>query len=87
MNVAEIMRGYTYPTSLEETKEEIPTAYGPSTLQQIAGLGTLIGAVDKSAVGGVLGKILKESGAAAPSGSTDWETFFANNPAYGADTP
>ena len=44
MNVAEIMRGYTYPTSLEETKEEIPTAYGPSALQQIAGLGTLVGA-------------------------------------------
>jgi uncharacterized protein YbgA (DUF1722 family) len=56
-NVAEIMRGYTYPTSLEETKEELPSVYQPSALQQIAGLGTLIGAVDKSAAGGVLGGI------------------------------
>lgn len=56
-NVAEIMRGYTYPTSLEETKEELPTQLSPSVMSQIAGLGTLIGAVDKSAAGGVLGGI------------------------------
>ena len=44
MNVAEVMRGYTYPTTIEETKEELPSIYQPSELQQIAGLGTLVGA-------------------------------------------
>ena len=43
-NVAEIMRGYNYPTTVEETKEELPSVYQPSALQQIAGLGTLVGA-------------------------------------------
>lgn len=42
-NVAQIMRGYTYPTTTEETKQALPGSYGPSPLQQIAGLGTLIG--------------------------------------------
>lgn len=48
MNVAEIMRGYTYPTTIEETKEELPSIYQPSELQQIAGLGTLVGAATPS---------------------------------------
>jgi hypothetical protein len=42
-NVAQILRGYTYPTSTAETKEVLPSAYAPSALQQIAGLGTLVG--------------------------------------------
>jgi hypothetical protein len=43
-NVAQIMRGYTYPTTTNEVKEVLPGAYAPSPLQQVAGLGTLIGA-------------------------------------------
>jgi len=43
-NVAQIMRGYTYPMSTAETKEALPGAFAPSPLQQIAGLGTLVGA-------------------------------------------
>lgn len=43
-NVAQIMRGYTYPTSTSETKQTLPNVYAPSALQQIAGLGTLVGA-------------------------------------------
>jgi hypothetical protein len=43
-NVAQIMRGYTYPMTTAETKETLPGAFAPSPLQQIAGLGTLIGA-------------------------------------------
>lgn len=43
-NVAEIMRGYTYPTTVEKTEEQLPTVVGPSPLSQIAGLGTLVGA-------------------------------------------
>jgi len=65
-NVAEIMRGYQYPTTISETKQEIPSAYQPSPLQQIAGLGTLVGAVDKSAASGILGKI----GSIFPSGGS-----------------
>ena len=43
-NVAQIMRGYTYPTSMSETKQVLPSAYAPSPLSQIAGLGSLVGA-------------------------------------------
>ena len=52
-NVAQIMRGYTYPTSTAETKETLPSAYAPSPLQQVAGLGSLVGAAfgNKDAVG------------------------------------
>lgn len=86
MNVAQIMRQYQYPTTTSETKQTLPTTMGLSPLSQIAGLGTLIGAIDKSAIGGILGKIFSDSGIPPPSG-TDWEKFFTDNPAYGADTP
>jgi hypothetical protein len=43
-NVAQIMRGYTYPTTVTESKDVLPSAYAPSALQQIGSLGTLIGA-------------------------------------------
>ena len=86
MNVAQIMRQYQYPTITSESKQVLPTIMGSSPLSQIAGLGSLIGAVDKSAVGGLLGRIFSGSGIAPPSG-TDWEKFFTDNPAYGVDTP
>jgi hypothetical protein len=43
-NVAQIMRGYTYPTTVTGSKEDLPNAYAPSALQQIGSLGTLLGA-------------------------------------------
>jgi hypothetical protein len=43
-NVAQILRGYQYPMTTAETKETLPGAFAPSPLQQIAGLGTLVGA-------------------------------------------
>ena len=86
MNVAQIMRQYQYPSTTSETKQALPTIMGSSPLSQIAGLGSLIGAIDKSAVGGILGKIFSDSGIPPPSG-TNWEKFFTDNPAYGADTP
>ena len=58
LNVAEIMRGYTYPTSSTETAETIPTTFAPSPLQQIAGLGTLVGAAFPAGGGGVGNKII-----------------------------
>jgi uncharacterized protein YbgA (DUF1722 family) len=74
-NVAEIMRGYTYPTTIEETKEELPTVMSPSALSQIAGLGTLVGAAfptDKSGnVGGVGGSLIDWIGKQFPSASNN----------------
>ena len=58
LNVAEIMRGYTYPTSSTETAEAIPTTFAPSPLQQIAGLGTLVGAAFPSGGQGIGNKII-----------------------------
>jgi hypothetical protein len=58
LNVAEIMRGYTYPTSSTETAETIPTVMGPSPLSQIAGLGTLVGAAFPTGGQGVGNKII-----------------------------
>ena len=43
-NVAALLRGYQYPTTTTETYKGPGTVYGPSTLQQIAGLGSLVGA-------------------------------------------
>jgi hypothetical protein len=42
-NVAQILRGYTYPTVTTETYNGPASSYGPSILSQIGGLGTLIG--------------------------------------------
>jgi hypothetical protein len=56
-NVAQIMRGYSYPTTTTETYKGPASAYGPSALQQIAGLGTLIGAAYPSGGGGFGTKI------------------------------
>ena len=67
LNVAEIMRGYQYPTTVEETKEEIPTNFSPSALQQIAGLGTLVGAAFPAGGGGLGNKIVS-----GLEGAFDW---------------
>ena len=55
-NVAQILRGYTYPTSTTGTQEQLPGAFAPSALQQIAGLGTLVGSAfgNKDAAGNKL---------------------------------
>jgi hypothetical protein len=52
-NVAQILRGYTYPTTTNTVKQELPSSYAPSALQQIGSLGTLVGAAfsGKDAVG------------------------------------
>jgi len=42
-NVAQLMRGYTIPTSTVEKYSGPAAAYGPSPLAQISGLGTLLG--------------------------------------------
>ena len=42
-NVAQLMRGYTYPTTTTELYNGPANTYGPSPLSQIAGLGALLG--------------------------------------------
>jgi len=56
-NVAQILRGYTYPTSTTGTTEQLPSSYGASPLQQIAGLGSLFaaGAGGTSPIAGLTG--------------------------------
>lgn len=44
MNAAQILRGYSFPTTTTETYSGPANVYGPSPLSQIAGLGTLLGA-------------------------------------------
>ena len=41
-NVAQILRGYTYPTVTTEKYDGPASSYGPSILSQIGGLGSLI---------------------------------------------
>jgi hypothetical protein len=41
-NVAALMRGYTYPTTVTEEYEGPASSYGPSILSQIGGLGSLL---------------------------------------------
>lgn len=43
-NVAQLLRGYSYPTTTTETYSGPANVYGPSIMSQIAGLGSLIGA-------------------------------------------
>jgi len=68
-NVAQLLRNYQFPTTTTETYKGPASAYGPSALSQIAGLGTLVGAafpVDKAGniggLGGWLDKVFSGSG-------------------------
>ena len=58
-NVAQLLRGYSYPTTTAETYKGPGTVYGPSVFSQIAGLGSLIGAAFPQGGGG-FGNILKD---------------------------
>jgi hypothetical protein len=50
-NVAKILQGYQFPMTVNKTEESIPGSFAPSPLQQIAGLGSLVGAVGKGGLG------------------------------------
>jgi hypothetical protein len=56
MNVAKILQGYQFPMDTEKTEEQIPGSFAPSPLQQIAGLGSLVGSAfgNKDAAGNKL---------------------------------
>lgn len=60
---AGLLRGYSIPTGVQSTYTgPIPGAYSASPLQQIAGLGTLIAALNQSPTGG---------------GTTPWQNFMS----------
>lgn len=73
-NVAQLMRGYTYPTTTTETYKGPASTYGPSPLSQIAGLGALLGSGfdTESGWGNRLAKLLGKffSGPGPGSGSS-----------------
>lgn len=52
-NVAQLLRGYSYPTTTTETYKGPAPSYGPSVFQQMAGLGSLIGAAYPQGGGGI----------------------------------
>lgn len=58
-NVAEIMRGYTYPTTTTETYKGPGTVYGPSVFQQVAGLSSLIGSMFPAGGQGIGNRAIK----------------------------
>lgn len=51
-NVAQLLRGYTYPTTTQQTYTGPAQVYQPSPLAQIAGLGSLLGAAFNTPQGG-----------------------------------
>jgi hypothetical protein len=86
-NIAQILRGYTYPTTVTENKQQLPTAYAPSALQQIGSLGTLVAAGSgkdglfskgfdalKDVAGGVKGFF--DTGAAQPNSGNLAGSYF-----------
>jgi hypothetical protein len=80
-NVAQILRGYQFPMSTAETKEALPGAFAPSPLQQIAGLGTLVGSAfgNKDAAGNKLVNTI--GGLFAPGSKINTMLYPAGNPA------
>lgn len=77
-NVAQLLRGYSYPTTTTETYSGPANVYGPSVMSQIAGLGTLIGAAFPSGGQGVGDRILRAitGGKAADAANFDWDAWF-----------
>jgi len=79
-NVAKILQGYTFPTTTSETKQVLPSSYAPSALQQIAGLGTLVGSAfgNKDAAGNkLIDWVSNKFGGALPDAAT-WDPANAS---------
>jgi len=66
-NVAALMRGYTYPTTVTENYKGPAQNYGPSILSQIGGLGSLLGSGTNSKDTGWLDKLTKWIGSQVTS--------------------
>jgi hypothetical protein len=70
-NVAQILRGYTYPTVTTEKYEGPASSYGPSILSQIGGLGSLVAAGTNATGTGLFDKALNYVTGTAFSDNTD----------------
>lgn len=81
MNVAQLLRGYTYPTETVEKYVGPANVYGPSPLQQIAGLGSLLGSAFNTQIDPKTGQIVQGFGTdfLKTAGST-LEKFFSSMP-------
>jgi hypothetical protein len=58
MNVNKVLQGYQFPMTVNKTEESLPGAFAPSPLQQIAGLGTLIGSTFGQTVNPKTGELM-----------------------------
>jgi len=56
-NVAQILRGYTYPTVTTEKYDGPASSYGPSILSQIGGLGSLVASGTNTSGTGLFDKV------------------------------
>jgi hypothetical protein len=74
-NVAQILRGYTYPTVTTEKYDGPASSYGPSILSQIGGLGSLVAAGTNDKNTGLFDKALGKIGSFIEEGR-----FPAGNP-------
>lgn len=89
MNVAQLLRGYTYPTMTEKKYVGPASSYGPSPLSQIAGLGTLVGAAfgKPDAIGNRLfdfiGRQIGEGPAPTGYGTTGVNPIYGGVPGAG----
>jgi hypothetical protein len=63
-NVAQVLRGYTYPTVTTEKYDGPASSYGPSILSQIGGLGSLIAAGTNDKNTGFFDRALNKAGTA-----------------------
>lgn len=79
-NVAQLMRGYTYPTTTTETYKGPGNIYQPSPLSQIAGLGALLGSGFNTSGG--WGNRLFDLFGKAFSDSSSSETVGSNGSRY-----
>lgn len=85
-NVAQILRGYTYPTVTTEKYDGPASSYGPSILSQIGGLGSLVASGTNNTNSGWLDKALSKAGTAIdiamnPAGNPN-QTGEYSDPGY-----
>ena len=81
-NVAQILRGYTYPTVTTEKYEGPASSYGPSILSQIGGLGSLVASGTNSKDTGWLDKLGNKVSWALSGGVGN---ITAGNPDYNTE--
>jgi hypothetical protein len=81
-NVAQILRGYTYPTVTTEKYDGPASSYGPSVLSQIGGLGSLLASGTNSKDTGWLDKLGNKVSWALSGGVGD---ITAGNPEYNTE--